>query len=165
MYICYASYDWYSYVMTIWLILKIRRFWQKYTRNLTFYILQEHVKNYQKQVNELKSSQEELEHCGRRLCIRIDDVPMTENETSSDVLQNVNRLLKNPAVKYQTLQLPGPIELVKHTPIKHLGWNVKALLFCLRHFGIELFYHNRKNLKSDVKVKLDLNRKRYLIFT
>ena len=165
MYICYASYDWYSYVMTIWLILKIRRFWQKYTRNLTFYILQEHVKNYQKQVNELKSSQEELEHCGRRLCIRIDGVPMTENETSSDILQNVKSIIEESSSEIPDVAIARPIELVKHTPTKHLGWNVKALLFCLRHFGIELFYHNRKNLKSDVKVKLDLNRKRYLIFT
>ena len=27
----------------------------------------------------------------------------------------------NPAAKYQTLQSKGPIELVKHTLIKHLG--------------------------------------------
>ena len=44
----------------------------------------------------------------------------------------------NPAAKYQTLQSKGPIELVKHTLIKHLGWNVKALLFGLRLFRIEL---------------------------
>ena len=52
-------------------------------------MLQEHVKNYQKQVNELKASQNELEQHGRRLCIKIDGVPMAENETSNDVLQNV----------------------------------------------------------------------------
>ena len=51
--------------------------------------LQEHVKNYQKQVNELKESQDELEQYGRRLCIRIDGVPMAKNDTSNDVLQNV----------------------------------------------------------------------------
>ena len=54
--------------------------------------------------------------------------------------------------------------LVKRTLIKHLGWNVWALLFGLRPFSIELFYHDRKNLKRNVKVKLDLTKKRYLIF-
>ena len=43
-------------------------------------MLQEHLKNYQKGVNELKDSQDELEQYGRRLCIRIDGVPMAENE-------------------------------------------------------------------------------------
>ena len=47
---------------------------------------QEHVKNYQKQVNELKASQDELEQYGRRLCIRTDRVPVAEYETSNDVL-------------------------------------------------------------------------------
>ena len=35
-------------------------------------ILQEHVKNHHKQVNELNTSQEELKQYGKRLCIRID---------------------------------------------------------------------------------------------
>ena len=52
----------------------------------TVYMHQEHVKNYQKQVNELKASQDELEQYGRRLCIRTDRVPVAENETSNDVL-------------------------------------------------------------------------------
>ena len=47
----------------------------------TVCMLQEHVKNYQKQVNDLKNRQDELEQYGRRLCIRIDGVPMIENET------------------------------------------------------------------------------------
>ena len=39
-------------------------------------MLKEHVKNFQKQVKELKDRQDELEQCGRRLCIKIDGVPM-----------------------------------------------------------------------------------------
>ena len=44
-------------------------------------MLQENVKNDQKQVNELQDSQDELEQYDRQLCIRIDGVPMAENET------------------------------------------------------------------------------------
>lgn len=58
------------------------------TRNMVF-ILQEHAKNYRKQLNELKDIQDKLEQYGRQLCLRIDGVPMTENETSKDVLENV----------------------------------------------------------------------------
>ena len=35
----------------------------------TVCVLQEHVKNYQEQVNELKASQDELEQYSRRLCL------------------------------------------------------------------------------------------------
>ena len=76
----------------------------------------------------------------------------------------LSQLLKNWAVKYQILQSAGPIELVKCTLIKYLGWNVKALFFGLQEFGIIPFYQNRKNLKRNVKVKLDLTKKRYSIF-
>ena len=60
----------------------------------TVYMLQEHVKKYQKQVNELKDNQDEIKQCGRRLCIRIDSVPMAENDTSNDVLQNVKSVIE-----------------------------------------------------------------------
>ena len=43
----------------------------------TVYMLQEHVKKYQKQVNKLKDNQDEIKQCGRRLCIRIDSVLIT----------------------------------------------------------------------------------------
>ena len=134
MYICYASYDWYSYVMTIWLILKIRRFWQKYTRNLTFYILQEHVKNYQKQVNELKSSQEELVYCGRRLCIRIDDVPMTENETSSDVLQNVKSIIEESSSEIPDVAIARAHRISKAYTDKTSGVKCESIIVLFKTF-------------------------------
>ena len=85
-------------------------------------MLQEHVENYQKQVNELKVSQDGLEQYGRRLSFRTDVIPVAENETSNDVLQNVQSIIEESDVlKYQMLQSAGSIELVKHTLIKHLG--------------------------------------------
>ena len=57
-------------------------------------MLQEHVKSYQKQVNELKDSQDELEQYGKWLCIRLDGVAMAENETSKEVLQNVKSIIE-----------------------------------------------------------------------
>ena len=60
----------------------------------TICLLQGHVKNYQEQVNELKANQDEWEQYGRRLCIRINGVPVAENETSNDVLQNVKSIIE-----------------------------------------------------------------------
>ena len=47
----------------------------------TVAVLQQHVKNCQKQMTVLQSENEELEQSGRRLCIRV-GVPTTDNETS-----------------------------------------------------------------------------------
>ena len=41
-------------------------------------MLLKHVKNYQKQVNQLKESQIEIDQYGRRLCIRIEGVQVLE---------------------------------------------------------------------------------------
>ena len=60
----------------------------------TVCLLQGHVKKYQEQVNELKANQGEWEQYGRRLCIRINGVPVAENETSNDVLQNVKSIIE-----------------------------------------------------------------------
>ena len=60
----------------------------------TVHLLQEHVKNYQKHVNKLKNSQHELEQYGRGLCIKIDVVPMAENEASNNVWQNVKSIIE-----------------------------------------------------------------------
>ena len=84
-------------------------------------MLQEHAKNYRKQVNVLKCSQGEIEQYGRRLHIRIDAVPMAENETSNNVLQNIRSIIEESSSEILTLQSTWPIRLVKDTLIKQLG--------------------------------------------
>ena len=56
-------------------------------------VLQQHVKHFQKQMSVLQSENEELEQYGRRLCIRVEDVPTTDNETSKEVLKKVQSLI------------------------------------------------------------------------
>ena len=68
-------------------------------------MLQEHVKNYQKQVNQLKDSQDELEQYGRRFCIRIDGVPMAANGTLSNVLQNVTSIIEESSSKIPDVKI------------------------------------------------------------
>ena len=51
----------------------------------TVSLLQEHVKNFQKQVSVLESKNEEPEQYGRRLCLRIEGAPPVENQSSDGV--------------------------------------------------------------------------------
>ena len=68
-------------------------------------MLDEHVKNHQKQMNQLKASQDELEQYGRRLRIKINGVPVAENETSN-VLQNANSIIEV-AISHCNRQAPS----------------------------------------------------------
>ena len=56
-------------------------------------VLQEHVRYYKNQLNEIKHENEELEQYGRRLCVRIEGIPPVENETSDEVLDKVISLM------------------------------------------------------------------------
>ena len=57
-------------------------------------MLQEHAKNYQKQVIELKDTQDEIEQYGRRLRIRIDTAPMVEYDTSNNVVKTIKSVIE-----------------------------------------------------------------------
>ena len=46
--------------------------------------------------NHLKN--EELEQCGRRLCLRVDDIPAENNESSDDVINLTKSLFKEAKV-------------------------------------------------------------------
>ena len=59
----------------------------------TVSLLQEDVKNFQKQVSVLECKNEELEQYKRRLCLRIECVPSVKNKSSDDVLAKVKSLI------------------------------------------------------------------------
>ena len=124
-------------------------------------MLQENVKNDQKQVNELQDSQDELEQYDRQLCNRIDGAPMAENETWNDVLENVKSIIKEssseiPDVAIDRAHRNGKAHTDKTSRVKCKSIIIQFTTF--RHRT--MFYHSRKN----VKVKLDLTKKRYLSF-
>ena len=55
-------------------------------------MFQKHVHHYQNQVNELKRENEEFEQYGRRLCVRVDGIPLVENDKFDQVLDKVMSL-------------------------------------------------------------------------
>ena len=125
----------------------------------TVCMLQEHVQNYQKQVNELKDNQDKLEQYGRRLCIRIDGVPMVENETSNDILQNVKSIIDESSSEIQDVAIGKAHRIGKACTDKTSGVKCKSIIIRFTTFRHRtMLYHNRKNLKRNVKVKLDLTK-------
>ena len=125
-------------------------------------MLQEHVKNYQEQVNELKASQDKLEQYGRRLCIRIDSVPVAENETSNDVLQNVKSIIEESSSEIPHAAINRAHKIGKTYTDKKSRVKCKSIIVRFTTFWHRaMFYDSRKNLKRNVKVRLDLTKKHY----
>ena len=59
----------------------------------TVSLLQEHVHYYQNHLNQIKCENEELGQYRRRCCVRIEGIPLVENETSDEVLGKVMSLM------------------------------------------------------------------------
>ena len=91
-------------------------------------MLQEHVKNYQKQVNELKDSQDQLEQYGRWLCIRINGVMMAENETSNNVFQNAKSIIEESSSEISDVAIDRAHRLGKAYTDKTSGVRCKSII-------------------------------------
>ena len=112
-------------------------------------------------MNEL-NEQFELEQYSRRLCIRINGLPMAENETSKCVLQNVKSIIEETSGKIVDVATNRTHQMVKVYNDKTFGVNCKNIIVwfaTFRHRNI--FYHNRKNRKCNLKVRLSLAKKHF----
>ena len=92
-------------------------------------MLQEYVKSYQKQGNELKDILDKLEQYGRRWSIRIDGVPMAKNETSNNFLQNVKSIIEKsnseiPNAAMDRIHRTGKMETDKSSGVNYCNYSV-----------------------------------------
>ena len=91
----------------------------------TVSLLQEHVKNFQKQVCILECKNEELQQYGRRCCLRI-GVSSAENESSDDVLGKVKPLIMESGCEIPDVVIGRAIELAEGIKIKLEMFPVKV---------------------------------------
>ena len=123
----------------------------------------------------MQQANEELEQYGRRLCVRIDGVSTVDNKTSDNVLDKVKSLIKE-----TSCDIPDVVIERTHRIRKGYNDKEKKNVRCksiILHFTTiftsiivrfshrTMFYHSRANLKNNVKLKLDLTKNRYKIFT
>ena len=84
----------------------------------------------------------------------------------NDVLQNVKSIIEKSSSEIPDVAIDRAHRIGKTYTDKtsRVKWESIIVWFTtFRHRT--MFYHSRKNLKRNVKVKLDLTKKRYLIFT
>ena len=105
---------------------------------------------------------------GRRLCIRIDGVQwaMAENETSNNVLPNVKSIIEESNSEIPKVTTDMTYWIGKAYTDKTSGLKCKYIIVRFTIFQHRtMFYYKRKNLKHSLKIKLNLTKTRYSIFT
>ena len=127
----------------------------------TVSMLQEHV-TYLKRTVDTKI--EGLEQYGRRLCLRVEGVPVVKDHTSADVFKVVTEKIRESGVKVPDATIDRAHRIGKVFQDRVTKKDVQSIIVRFTTFRHRtLFYKARKKLKKNVRVKLDLTKHRYFI--
>ena len=114
----------------------------------------------------MQQANEELEQYGRTLRLRIDGVPTVDNETSDEVLDKVKSLIKEISCDIPDVVIDSAHRIGKGYNDKKTNVHCKSIIVRFTTFRHRtMFYRSTANLKNNVKLKLDLTKYRYKIFT
>ena len=128
-------------------------------------MLQQQVREYQKWINKLEDDSAELGQYGRRICLRIEGVPSAEQETSEEVLEKVKYLVSESGCNIPDAVIDRAHRIGKGYTDKKSNLFCKSIIFRFTTFRHRtMLYRNRNKLKK-AKVKLDLTKTRYDIYT
>ena len=105
-----------------------------------------------------------MEQYGRRVCLRIEDVPVAHEETAEEVFKKTENLLKKVGPNlsgdcFDKAHRIGPDYTCYKSQEKY-----RSIMVCFVSFKHRtLFYRKRASLKN-VRVKIDLTKRRYEVF-
>ena len=114
-------------------------------------MLQQQIISLKSAICTSESNIEELEQYGRRLCLRIESVPVDENETSEDVFNNVLDISENYIDRAHSIG-KSYVDNISKKQCKYII--VRFTSFRKR----TLVYRGKKSMK-DVRLKVDLTKK------
>ena len=114
----------------------------------------------------LQSENEELEQYGRRLCIRVETLPTTDNETSEEILKKVKSLINEAECDISDVAIDRAYRIRNGYKDRKSNSFCKSMIVRFATFQHQtMFYRNRSKSKNNAKVKLDLTRKKNMTFT
>ena len=124
-------------------------------------MLRKQVSDLHKLNIENQTNNEDLEQHGRRLCLRIDGVPVVENETSVDVLASVKNLFDDAQVEIADAVIDGAHRIGGNYVDRKSKKSCKSIIARFKPFRHRtMFYRTRSKLKNRTRVKLDLTKSR-----
>ena len=123
----------------------------------------ETVLKLQERITTLELEKDDLEQYGRRVCVRIDNVPVESKETADSVYEKVGEFFREacPDIPVSCIDRAHRIgSEYKSYRNKKKCCRIIVRFMSFRHRT--MFYRNRKRLK-DVRIKLNLTKCRYRI--
>ena len=111
----------------------------------TVSLLQEHVKNFQKQVSVLECKNGEPGQYVRRFCLKIEGVPSVENESSDDILDKVKSLITEPGCKLPDVVTDRTHRFGKEYKGKTQTVPCKSIIVRFKTFRHRIFFYWKRN--------------------
>ena len=110
-----------------------------------------------------ESNIEKLEQYGRRLCLRIESVPVVENETSEVVFNNVLDMCKKGNINISENDIDRGDRIGKPYVDDISKKQCKSIIVRFTSFRERTLVYRGKKIIKDVRIKVDLIKKRHTL--
>ena len=137
----------------------------------TIAMLQQHVSVLKEAAVKNSTQVDELEQYGRRLCLRIEGVPVEEKEKSDEVRDKVLTFMENDPDNDISLNIPEVVvdraHRIGQVHDNKEGPRTQSIIVRFSTFRHRtMFYYERKGLekKFGIRIRLDMTRTRYGIY-
>ena len=124
-------------------------------------MLQQQVSELRKLNFDNQAKNKELEQYGRRLCFRIDGIPLKNNETSEDVLDSVKNLFELAEVNIPDMVVDRAHRIGCIYKDRTSNKNCKGIIVRFATFRHRTMLYRARSKLKEVKVRLDLTKYRY----
>ena len=119
------------------------------------------IDKLQEHVTYLEHAHDDLEQYGRRLCVRVEDIPAASDETAEKVLEKVENILKDACPSLSDNVIDRAHRIWSNYKCFKTNNTCRSLIVRFNSFEHRTsFYRNRNKLKG-VRIRLDLTKKRY----
>ena len=106
------------------------------------------------------------EQYGRRLCVRIDEIPTQNKESSENVLHKVTKMWSKAGVEIPNEVVDRPHRIGLSYTDKNSNIACKSVIVRFTTFrNRTMVYGAKKKMKPGVRVKLDSTKSRYTLLT
>ena len=116
---------------------------------------------FEKRIAKLENDNDDLEQYGRRVCFRIEDVPVANKETAEEVFKKTENMLKKISPNLSGDVLIGLIaqdQIIRVTCYKSQEKFSRIMVRFVSFKHRTIFYRKRASLKN-VRVKIDLTKR------
>ena len=117
----------------------------------------------QKRVIKVEHDHDDLEQYGRSLCVRLEDIPVEKDETADKVFSKAENILKEACPNLSGDCIDCAHRIGRDYKCHKTNKTCRSVTVCFTSFKHRTSIYRNRNIFKDVRVKLDLTKRRYNI--